>query len=129
MEPYYYSSDEPWTRLSNYFLDKDGYLYLPTNYPSDYRLRIRGIGYLDFLVSGVSSTAWTATIALDEPQLEILVAEAALYLYTQMSLPNFESGTREQYQQALEFWKQESADRRAKYSMVSPPASIHFGVR
>jgi len=128
IEHYYCSTEEPWIKIFDYFLDKDGYLYIPTNYPSDRRLRIRGIGYLDFLASGVSSTAWTSTINLDEPQLKILVAEAALYLYTQMSLPNFESGTREQYQAMIGFWKQEAAERRAKYGMGSPPATIHYGI-
>ena len=128
IEPTYYSQEEPWVKVHGYTVDKDGYLYIPTTYSSDRRLRVRGIGYLDFLVSGVSSTAWTATIALDEPQIKILVAEAALYLYTWMSMPNYESGTREQYQQAMTFWAREAAGRKAKFGMKSPGATVHWGV-
>lgn len=129
IEPSYYSNEESWTRISDYKLDSDGYLYVPTTYQSDRRLRIRGIGYLDFLASGASSTAWTATIDINEPQLKILTAEAILYLYTQMSLPNYESGTREEYQKMLGFWKQEVADRKAKFGMKSPAAAVHWGLR
>lgn len=128
IEPTNYSQEESWEKVRDYVVDKDGYLYIPTTYPSDRRLRIRGIGYLDFLASGVSSTAWTATIELDSPQLEILVAQAALYLYTWMAMPNYESGTREAYQQMIGYWKQELAERIAKFSMPSPGATIHWGV-
>ncbi len=128
IEPSYYSQEEDWVRISDYKVDPSGYIYLPTGYVSDRRLRIRGIGYLDFLVSGVNSTAWTATIAIDDPQLKILVAEAALYLYMQMSLPNFETGTRDEYQKAAAYWRSESASRRAKFGMISPPASAHWGI-
>ncbi len=128
IEPYYYSQDEDWIRVRDCKVDPNGYLYIPTSYPSDRRLRIRGIGYLDFLASGVSSTAWTATIALDEPQLKVLVAEAALQLYTTMALPNFESGTRDEFAKASTYWDSESAKRRAKYGMKSPSATIHWGI-
>ncbi|KKK50594.1 hypothetical protein LCGC14_3123460, partial [marine sediment metagenome] len=62
---------------------------------------------LDFLASGVSSTAWTATININSPQTDILVAQAALYLYTWMSIPNFDSGTTERFQQMMGFWQGE----------------------
>ena len=68
VEPTNYSQEEDWYKVFDYKVDKDGYLYLPSSVTADYRLRIRGISYLDFLVSGASSTAWTATIALDAPQ-------------------------------------------------------------
>ena len=128
MEPDYYSQEDPWHPVRDYSVDPSGYLYIPTRYYADRRLRIRGIGYLDFLVSGVSSTAWTATIALNEPQLKILIAEAILYLYTWMSMPNYESGTRADYQQMLAFWKRESTERKAKFGMRSPPATVHWGM-
>jgi len=91
-------------------------------------LRIRGIGYLDFLVSGASSTAWTATIALDSPQLDILVAEAAIYLCQQMLLPTETAGTSQQWGQSLAYWYSELANRRAKYGMKAPATTIHWGI-
>ena len=127
IEPDDYSQLEPWYMVRDWAVDKDGYLYLPASTPNDYRLRIQGIGYFDFLASGVSSTAWTATINLDYPQTEILVAEAALYLYTWMSMPNFESGTRKDYQQMSAYWKQEAAERKAKFGMISPGATVSWG--
>ena len=128
MEPNYYSQQEDWIKLFDWKVDPDGYLYLPTVYPSDYRLRIRGIKILDFLASGVSSTLWTASIDLAQPQIEILVAQAALYLYTWMSMPNFESGTREDYQQMMGFWENELTKRKAQFGMRSPGATTMWGV-
>ncbi len=128
IEPTDYSQQEGWIRVRDYKVDGDGYLYIPTTYPSDYRLRIRGIGYLDFLASGVSSTAWTATIDLDAPQIEILVAQAALYLYTWMAVPNFDSGTTVEYKEMIGYWKQELAERIAKFHMISPGVTIHWGI-
>lgn len=129
IEPTYYSNEESWLRISDYKLDPDSYLYIPTTYKSDRRLRIRGIGYLDFLASGASSTAWTATIDIDDPQLKILTAEAALYLYTWMSLPNYESGTRDEYAKAATFWAEESRKRKALFGMKAPAATVHWGLR
>jgi hypothetical protein len=131
IEPEYYSQQEPWQVVRDYTIDKDGYLYLPTNYLVDRRLRIKGIGYLDFLdSSGDSSDDWDSTIAVDSPQLDILVAEAAVYLYTQMSLPNYETGDRKQFQESMAYWKQEAVDRKAKFGMHHREgATIHFGVR
>jgi len=60
--------------------------------------------------------------------LEILVAEAALYLYTNMTMPNFESGTREDYQQMIGFWAEETKRRKAQFRMKSPTATIMWGV-
>ena len=128
LEPSYYSTEEEWIRIKDYEVDPDGYLYIPTTYPSDRRLRIRGIGYLDFLVSGASSTAWTATIALDSPQLDILVAEAALYLCQQMVMPTETSGTSQRWGQLMTFWNAELMQRQAKYGMEAPAATIHWGV-
>lgn len=98
----------------------DGYIYLDA--PVDAYLRIEGTGYLDYLVSGSSSTAWTAAIAVDEPQLQILTAQAALYLYQQMSLPNMVSGNNEAYIQGYNFWTQELKKRKYKFGMERPNA-------
>lgn len=118
---------EPWDLLRDYEIGSDGYIYIPT-VSQNYRLRILGIGYLDFLLSGVRSTDWAATIALDEPQIKILIAQAALYLYTWMSMPNYSAGIRTDYQQMLTFWKQEVAERKAKFRMRTPPATVHWGM-
>lgn len=125
-----YSSAEPWILVRGINYDTTtGYMYLPTTYSTNLRLRIRGIGLLDFYASGASSTAWTASIALDPPQLDILVAEAAYYLYSWMSLPNYETGTRTAAQQSLAFWSAEASKRKAKYGMRSPSATVHWGLR
>lgn len=128
IEPTNYSQEEGWIRVRDYKVDKDDYLYIPTTYPSDYRLRIRGIGYLDFLASGVSSTAWTATIDIDSPQLEILVAEAAIYLCNQMIVPNFTSGESERWIKALGYWQGEYRDRCNKFGMIPPSATVMWGI-
>jgi len=128
IEPLYYSSDEDWIQVRDWRLDNGGFLYLPTTVPSDLRLRITGKGVLDFLASGVASTAWTATIAIDQPQLDILVAEAAVYLYTQMSIPNFETGDRKQYQETVNAWIQIRNELIAKSGMKSLPVPIHWGI-
>ena len=129
IEPSYYSTEEEWIRIRDYDIDLNGYLYIPTDYRSDRRLRIRGIGYLDFLASGASSTSWAATIALDSPQLDILIAEAALYLYSKMAMPNFDSGTANEFKGSYGFWQMKLREAQAKYGMKSAPATIHWGAR
>lgn len=113
---------ENWQRLHNWSVDADKYLHLPTGI-DNYFLKIEGMGYLDFLASGVSSTAWTATVDIDSPQLDILVAEAAVYLYTQMMMPNQSKGDRSQFGEGLSYWQNELADRRVKYGMPLPQVS------
>lgn len=120
-----YIQYEPWLRLHKYDVDSDGYLLLG-NLSSDYRIRIKGIGVLDFLASGASSTSWSATIAIDSPQTDILIAEAVIYLYTQMIMPNYTSGEREQFLSMLQYWENELNNRRAKYMMIAPPTSARW---
>ena len=127
IEPTYYSQQEPWLEIHDWEVDEDGYLHLPTSVPNDYRLRIVGKQYLDFLASGTASTAWAATINLDAPQTEILAAEAAVYLYTWMSMPNYESGTREDYQGMIGYWKEEAKRRKAKFGMTPLPSVVSWG--
>ena len=127
IEPSYYSQEEEWVRIRGYDIDNNGYIYIPTTYPSDYRLRVRGISYLDFLASGVSSTAWTATINIDSPQLDILVADAAMYLYAQMIVPNFDSGENKTFANAYQYWQMRYREAVAKYGMKAPPVTIHYG--
>ncbi len=120
-----YSQLEPWERLHKYTVDNTGYLYLES-VPNGYTLRLVGMGALDFLLNGTSSTAWTATIDINAPQTDILVAEAIVYLYTQMILPNYTSGERESFLQMLQYWEKELEARRAKFSMIPPPATVRW---
>ena len=123
-----YSTDEPWAQVFNSRLDTElGYLYLPSSVQRDRRLRIKGIGYLDFLdSSGDSATAWDSTININSPQTDILIAQAILYLYTQMSLPNFSRNTRDDFQDMVVFW--ESKLRRAigKHGMEVQSIPVRF---
>lgn len=118
---------EPWKLLRDYEIDGDGYLYIP-NASGGYRLRIEGIGYLDFLKTGAVSTEWDAEIALDSPQTEILVAEAAIYLCNQKIVPNDTSGTAQQWMAARAYWQGELRARRARFGMVTPSATISWGI-
>lgn len=81
----------------------DGYMTLP--YVPESRLKIDGIGYLDFLKDGVSSDAWDATIDIDSPQTEILIAYAAIYLLETSVLPQQDTGNMELILQALNLWE------------------------
>ena len=129
IEPTDYSQEEDWIKITDYKIDKDGYLYIPTTYQSDRRLRIRGIKYLDFVdSSGDSGTDWEDTIDIDDPELKIITAEAAYYLYTWMSMPNYETGTRRDYQEAIAFWAMEKERRKSQYGMKAPPTTIHWGI-
>jgi len=129
VEPSDYYYGEPWDLIHSVDIDYEGgYLLLPSNVIADRRLRIRGIGYLDFLASGVSSTAWTATINIDKPQLDILIAQAALYLYTEMAMPNFTSGIRKDYIEMMGYWKAELRDRKNLFGMEMLSIPVSWGV-
>lgn len=119
-------NNEPWQTLRNYEIGNDGYIYLHEG-TSDYRLRIEGMGYLNFLASGVASTDWAATIDIDSPQLDILIAEAVMYLYIQMISPNFTSGERDKFAQMLQYWEKELEVRKGKYGMKPPPTLADWG--
>jgi len=118
-------NDEPWGILRKYNIGSDGYLYLDGG-TRKYRLRIKGIGYLDFLASGASSTDWAATIAIDSPQTEILVAEAIIYLYTQLILPNFTPGTNDKFKDLMGYWMGELGNRQIKFGMKAPDATVKW---
>jgi hypothetical protein len=106
----------------------DDSMYLPGYILPGYELKVVGAGYLDFLVSGVSSTLWTAEIDIDDPQLKILVANAIINLYTIMSLPNFDTGDRKTFQETINYFKAELKDRVKKYGMRLPAATMNFTV-
>ena len=117
---------EPWARIRNYEIGSDGYLYLHEG-SDDSRLRIIGIGYLSFPVTGTLAMDWALTVDINAPQTDILVAEAIVYLYTQMILPNFTSGDKEKFAPALNYWAQELERRRIKFGMRTPPATVTWG--
>jgi len=119
--------DEPWQLLRNWEIGPDGYLYLYEG-TDGYRLRVTGMGYLDFLASGVSSTDWAATINIDAPQTDILIAEAIMYLYTQLVSPNYTSGERDNYIKILQYWEAELDERRAKFGMRPTAATVKWGL-
>lgn len=114
--------NEPWHLFHKYDV-QDGWLHLPEGSPNC-RLRIEGIGYLDFIKDGAVSTDWAAVVDIDSPQTEILIAEAVMYLYTQMILPNFTSGDRENFVEILKYWASELNRRRGKFGMPTPPPSV-----
>ena len=128
IEHYNYSNDEPWTQIFNSRLDTElGYLYLPSSVQRDRRLRIKGIGYLDFLdSSGDSATAWNSTININSPQTDILIAQAIVYLYTQMSLPNFSRSTKQDFQEMIGFWNAELRRRIGKHGMEVQSIPVRF---
>ncbi|KKM47225.1 hypothetical protein LCGC14_1558850 [marine sediment metagenome] len=128
IEPYNYATDEPWAQVFNSRLDTElGYLYLPSSVRRDRRLRIKGIGYLDFLdSSGDSATAWDSTININSPQTDILIAQAIVYLYTQMSLPNFSRSTRRDFQEMMVFWENELRRRIGKHGMEVQSIPVRF---
>ncbi len=128
IEPRYYSTDEPWAQIFNSRLDTElGYIYLPSSVQRDRRLRIKGIGYLDFVdSSGDSATAWNSTININSPQTDILIAQAILYLYTQMSLPNFSRNTRQDFQEMVGFWDGELRRRIGKHGMEVQSIPVRF---
>lgn len=110
--------DEP-IPIREYEIDSE-YLYLKSDW-RDYRMRIEGYGYLDFLSSGVASTAWTATITLDEPQLQVLIAEAAVSLYSSMAAQYTDGGNKYSIER-LSYWALERD--RLQYKFQMPTISI-----
>jgi hypothetical protein len=109
-----------WIRLHRWDVDGDGNLWLYEGL-CDYDLKIIGKAYLEF-----TSTAWTATIAIDSPQLDILVAAAAIYLCNQKIMPTDTSGTSEEWQKARAYWADELAKRTRKFGMKSPTATQRY---
>lgn len=122
-----YSNREPWIRIHEAdFATENGYMYLPSSVPNDRRLRIKGIGYLDFLASGVSSTLWTATINIEKPQTDILYAEAMVYLCNQMVIPNYTVGVSDAWKEASAYWQNELRVRRGKHGMPMPTIPVKW---
>ncbi len=128
IEPANYSRQEPWTLIRNIRYDQtNGFMTLPSGVSQDYRLRILGNKYLDFYdTSDDVGTDWADTIAIDTPQTEILVAEAAVYLCNRMIVPNFTSGESGRWAQARAYWKDELRDRKSRFGMAAPSATVSW---
>ena len=128
IEPRNYSKQEPWSLIHNIKYDQtNGYMYLPSGVAQDYRLRILGNKYLDFYDSSDAiGTDWDDTIALNTPQTEILVAQAAIYLCQQRIVPNYTSGESDRWAQALAYWQRELRERISRFGMTAPSATVSW---
>jgi len=123
-----YLYNEPWYEVTFPRIDENGWMYLP-EFETDYVLRIEGIGYLDFLASGVSSTAWTATVNINDPQIKILTAQAGLWLYGQFIMPNMTTGDEKAFFQGLAYFQNMLEDRKVRFGMPKPNPVANFGAR
>lgn len=118
---------EPWQILRNYKLDTVNNCIFLHDVPIGAYLRIEGYGYLDFLASGASSTAWTATIAIDDPQLKILTAQAAMWLYEQGTMPQMDAVNRDEFYKALGYRKQKLQEMQDRFAMPALPIIVSWG--
>lgn len=129
IEPSQYSLDKDWPLIRGIEYDKEnGYMYLPYWVPSNRQLRIGGMGYLDFLASGVASTAWTATININYPQTKILAAQAAIALMRIKSMPSVDTGENQQSLTSIGYWEGELESRVSKFGMMAPKLYMNYAV-
>ena len=113
--------------LHNVQYDKaNSCIYVFDNYQES-DLVIEGIGYLDFIKSGASSTAWDSTIAVDNPQLLILTAQAAIYLFTQRVM-SYTSGEAKFAKEMVDYWKKELESRINKFRMPASTVVVNWGI-
>jgi hypothetical protein len=119
-----YTMSEPWVLLHKWDVDYAGYLYIGDGYTNK-SVRVEGIGYLGFVTSGTTtaSTAWAAVIDVDQPQLDILIAKAAIYLCQQKIMPADTTGQVTRWQMAKAYWEQEYQRRVQKFGMAMPRAT------
>jgi hypothetical protein len=125
-----YSNAEPWYLIHGVTYDRtNGYMHIPDWVSKDFRLRIKGVKYLNFYdTSGDVGTDWADTIALDSPQTEILVAEAAVYLCRQMTTPDDSESETTKWGNSLADWMRELNERRQKYGMEMPEVTVNWGI-
>jgi len=93
--------------------NKNGVLEFPYSITSERPIRVIGMDYLS------SVSADTDTMELDDPQTNLLYAEAALYLYRQY-LAKTPSQGQELYGQLLGFWEGEARKQRRMVAMAVP---------
>lgn len=101
----------------------DGILRFTSPLPDGVKLRIVGMAYLTQPADGDSNvtTNWTAT-EVSAPQDEIIIAEAAMYLYRSLISRSVASDI-ERFQLLLQYWQQESARRKIAYGMAPLPVT------
>ena len=114
--------DEPWVELRGYTVGSDGYLYLPSTVPQDYKLRVVGMDYLDF----GNGTAWTDTIDIDSPQTDILIAQAIVNLCQEKVIPIDTASRGQQWEKALAYWMGVLKERKSQFAMPPLGATVHF---
>ena len=122
------STNPTWTTLHNWWVDSSNYLrWLPNQSFNGGALRFRGIKTLQFLLSNSESTNWSATIAIDTPQTDILVAQAIINVCKQYLQPNQESSTTDRWKEARDDWENELRKAIRKHRMATPPATVMWG--
>lgn len=104
---------------------EDGWLY-SNELESGMNLKIEGMGVIDFLLSGVSSDDWTATVDIDQPQLGILTGYAAINLFKNKIIPTFTAGESNESQLGMVYLQQELASRISKHRMFSLPITRKY---
>ena len=92
----------------------------------DRRLRIRGIGYLSFPVTGTLATDWALTTPIEAPQTDILVAKAACYLCDQMILPTADTATSERWEKARAYWEDRFNKAVRQFGMTPPNTTVSW---
>lgn len=130
IEPVDYYDGNDWNLVRDAKFDTvNGYMYLPDRYHFDVRLRIIGNTTLNYYdTSNVIGTDWADTISIEQPQLDIIIAQAILNLYQEMSLPNFGSGTRKEYMEVMQYWVNEVRQRKILFGMQLPPVTVNWGI-
>uniref|UniRef100_A0A6H1Z6V4 Uncharacterized protein n=1 Tax=viral metagenome TaxID=1070528 RepID=A0A6H1Z6V4_9ZZZZ len=114
-------SNYPMLPFHDWDITPDGKLFFDYSFSAGYKIMVVGIKPLTFTSSGAAET-----IALDSPFDLVLSAQAALYLCKQKVLS---AGTQnvERWQQLVQSWTQELAQRKMQYHMVPPTGTIISG--
>jgi len=129
IEPANYSKQEPWALVHEVKYDQTNeYMQLPSGITPDRRLRILGNRYLYFHdTSGVVGTDWDDdSIDLDDPQIEILIAQAMIYLCLQKAVPNDTSGEGKRWAETFAYWRGELRERISRFGMIAPSATVNW---
>lgn len=104
----------------------NGFIYIFDDL-QDSDLVIEGMGYLDFLKSGATSTAWDSTVAVNDPQLRILTSTAALWLYSQR-LATYTGGEIKYTQDMIKYWQDTQKQLILKFRQPLPLVSANWGI-
>ena len=89
-------------------------LEFPYTISESYPIRVVGTGHLS------SGSADTDTMELDDPQTELLYAQAAVYLYRQI-LSKSPGQAQQSYLQLLAYWEEQVKRLKSSVAMSSPP--------